>query len=186
MNRLHLALVLGLFLGPTSCGPSVRLYSDTEETGTFETYHTYTFQEFSEGNKKTISAQELEALRTNIARELEKRGFDYAPEGGDVSVRVTVYHRNGYAPYPGYRMRPETQRAIAVDMYENRRKLHVWHAAAVGPVVYDAEKRTDQFPEVAARIFQRYPVPAMGPGTPVPLALPETAPEIPPETVPGD
>ena len=45
------ALTAGIL---SSCGPSVRIFSDVDDTGRFELYTTYNFLGFSEGNQKTI------------------------------------------------------------------------------------------------------------------------------------
>ena len=52
------------------------------------------------------------------------------------------------------------ERAIAVDMYDNRTQKHVWHCAAVGELEYDSAERAEKLPVVVAEIFQRYPVQA--------------------------
>jgi len=149
----------------SGCGSSMRIYSDLDPTGAFDTYTTYSFLDFTDGNKKTIPGMELERIRVAVARELEKRGLEYVEENGDVSVRVTVYHRqamDGYYWY--YRRYVYMERAIAVDMYDNRTQKHIWHCAAVDELEYDAESRAKNLPVVAARIFEKYPVqPATSP-----------------------
>jgi len=141
------------------CGTPVRIFTDTDNSGQFEQYSTYNFLDFTEGNKKTITQMELERIRVAIARELEKRGLDYAVKGADVSVQITVYHRearNHMYAYPGgYNY---MERAISVDMYDNQTRKHVWHCAAVGELVYDPERRAERLPELAAEMFQNYPV----------------------------
>ena len=156
-----MALSLILFTG---CGSSVRVFSDIADTGNFEQYDTYTFLAFTEGNQKTIPGMELERIRVAVARELEKRGLTYAENGSDVSVQVTVYHRearNYSYHYPGAYNYME--RAIAVDMYDNSNRKHIWHAAAVGELVNDPARRAERLPEVVARIFERYPLPGQAP-----------------------
>ena len=143
----------------------MRIYSDIDPTGAFETYSSYSFLDFTDGNKKTIPGMELERIRVAVARELEKRGLEYVEEDGDVSVRVTVYHRqamDGYYRY--YRRYVYMERAIAVDMYDNRTQKHIWHCAAVDELDYDAESRAEHLPMVASKIFEKYPVqPASAP-----------------------
>lgn len=149
----------------TGCGSSMRIYSDLDPAGNFEGYTTYTFLDFTEGNKKTIPGMELERIRVAVARELERRGLEYVEGNGDVSVQVTVYHRqavDGY--YWHYRRYVYMERAISVDMYDNATRSHIWHCSAVDELVYDPDERARSLPEVAARIFEKYPVqPAMAP-----------------------
>ena len=164
MNRIWIPLVTLTLILFTGCGSSVRVFSDIADTGNFEQYDTYSFLDFTEGNKKTIPGMELERIRVAIARELEKRGLKYTEQGADVSVQVTVYHREArdhFFHYPGgYNY---MERAITVDMYDNSNRKHVWHAAAVGELVYDPSRRAEKLPEVVARIFERYPVPGLAP-----------------------
>ena len=143
----------------SGCGSSMRIYADLDPTGAFDTYTSYNFTDFTEGNKKTIPGMELERIRVAVARELEQRGLEYVEENGDVSVQVTVYHRqatDGY--YWHYRRYVYMERAIAVDMYDNRTQKHIWHCAAVDELEYDPEARAQNLPMVAARIFEKYPV----------------------------
>ena len=142
----------------SACGTSVSLYSDIDDSATFDQYTSYNFMDFSEGNKKTITGMELERIRVAFAKEIETRGLSFAEEVGDVSVKITVYHRqaadvSGYSGIYNY-----LERAISVDMYDNLSMKHIWHCAAVGELEYDPEQRAAGLPELVARIFERYPV----------------------------
>ena len=124
----------------TSCGSTVGIYSDMDESAMFDQYTTYNFLDFREGNQ------------------LERRGLSYVEENADVAVKITVYHREavrGYA-YAGRYFHME--RAISIDMYDNQSKKHVWHCAAVGELEYDPEERAASLPELVAKIFARYPM----------------------------
>jgi hypothetical protein len=157
MKKLIIFSVLvGLLAG---CGTPVRIYTDLDPDAAFEVYQTYSFLDFTDGNKKTITGMELERIRVAFARELEKRGLRFVEEGGDVSVQITVYHRMGADPYyySPYR-RSYMERALAIDIYDNLTKKHVWHGAAVGELVQDAEARAENLPEVVDAIFEKYPV----------------------------
>lgn len=143
----------------SGCGPTINVFSDLNDEGRFEQYATYNFQEFSEGNKKTIAGMELERIRVAFAREFEQRGFKYEDRNSDVSVKITVFHREAtdrsYRYSGGYNY---MERAISVDMYDNVTRTHVWHCAAVGELVYDPAERADVLPDVVAKIFEKYPV----------------------------
>lgn len=144
----------------SACGPSVRLYSDVDDTATFDQYGTYNFLDFSEGNKKTITGMELERIRVAFAKEIESRGMRFSEKDGDVSVKITVYHRQSARGYGYGGIYHHLERAISVDMYDNLSKKHIWHCAAVGELEYDPEARAAGLSELAARIFERYPVSA--------------------------
>ena len=151
-----------LFLLPmaflVSCGPSVRLYSDRDHETSFEQYATYNFMDFSVGNKNTISGMELERIRVAFARELENRGLTFSEENPDVSVRITVYHREAARSAGYYGVYHHMERALSIDMYDNHSMKHVWHCAAVVELVPDPERRAEELPLLVARIFERYPV----------------------------
>jgi len=143
----------------SSCSPSVRIYSDLEDTAPFESYQTYTFLDFTDGNKKTITGMELERIRVAFAREIEQKGLSFSDNSPDLTVQITVYHREAldrgyyYAPTRSY-----MERAVSVDFFDTRTKKHVWHCAAVGELTYDPEERTYYLPELAKAIFEKYPV----------------------------
>jgi hypothetical protein len=143
----------------TGCAQSVRIYSDLENTASFESYQTYTFLDFTDGNKKTITGMELERIRVAFAREIEQKGLSFSEDRPDLTVQITVYHREAldrgyyYAPSRSY-----MERAIAVDFFDTRTKKHVWHCAAVGELTYDPTERSQNLPEVAKAIFEKYPM----------------------------
>lgn len=146
----------------SGCGSSVRIYSDIDDGGSFEQYASYDFLEFSEGNIKTISGMELERIRVAFARELEARGLKFIEKAGDVSVQITVYHREAsqasYGYYPS--MYNYMERALSIDVYDNQTRKHVWHCAAVGELEYDPQKRATGLPELVTKIFEKYPIQA--------------------------
>jgi len=141
-----------------SCGPSVRLYSDRDHDTSFDQYATYNFMDFSDGNKKTINSMELERIRVAFARELESRGLTFSEENPDVSVKITVYHREAVRGVGYYGMYHHMERALSIDMYDNHSMKHVWHCAAVGELERDPELRAEGLPLLVAYMFERYPV----------------------------
>lgn len=144
----------------SGCGASVRIYSDKDESARFDQYATYSFLDFTEGNKETVSEIELNRIRTAFAREIEKRGLKFVEmeREGDVSVQVTVFHRQAMDnDYYSPRRYVYMERALAVDFYDNQTLTHVWHGAAVGELVYDPTERAGELPTVVAKIFERYP-----------------------------
>ncbi|MCK5134375.1 MAG: DUF4136 domain-containing protein [Bacteroidales bacterium] len=158
MKKIFILFLIGSLLILSGCGPSVRVFSDIDDSGRFEQYATYSFLDFTDGNKKTITGMELERIRVAFARELEQRGLKFVEENGDVSVQITVYHREArdhyYYPPGSY---SHMKRAIVVDLYDNQTRKHVWHCAAVGELVYDPSERAVRLSEVAAEIFEKYP-----------------------------
>jgi hypothetical protein len=160
MKRTLIPLTILLLAMLGACAPSVRIVSDRDETAAFDKFRTYTFMEFTEGNIKTIPGMELERLKVAFAREIEKRGLVYVGENADINVQIVVYHREAssgthyYRPYRYNYM----ERAIAIDFYDNATRMHIWHAAAVGELQSDPQKRSENFPKVAAALMEQYPV----------------------------
>ena len=114
--------------------------------------------DFSEGNKKTITGMELERIRVAFAKEIETRGMTYSEGSGAVSIKITVYHRQAANAYAYSGIYNYMERAISVDMYDNLSKKHIWHCAAVGELEYNPDQRAAGLSDLAARIFERYPV----------------------------
>lgn len=165
MNRMQIIFALLILGFLTGCTNSLRIYSDIEDTAPFQSYKTYTFLDFTDGNKKTITGMELERIRVAFAREIEQKGLSFSENHPDLTVQITVYHRkaldHGYYYYP---TRSYMERAIAVDFFDTRTNKHVWHCAAVGELTYDATERSQNLPAVAKEIFAKYPVqPAVAP-----------------------
>ena len=159
MQKISITLIITSLLVLSGCNASMRVFSDIDDSGRFDEYSTYSFMDFSDGNKNTITGMELERIRVAFARELEQRGLEYVEENGDISVKITVYHRQALDRYYGHRWRYNyMERALTVDIYDNSTMKHVWHCAAVGELDYDPERRAENLPLVVAEIFERYPV----------------------------
>jgi len=158
MARNVLVLLITSFMLLSACSPSVQLYTDIDETAKFDNFTSYNFLAFSEGNKTTITGMELERIKVAFAREFESRGLVFSEENSDVSVKITIYHRQATSSYGYSGLYNYLERALAVDMYDNQNRNHIWHCAAVGEIEYDPEKRAAGLSEVLAKIFENYPV----------------------------
>ncbi|MEA3461331.1 MAG: DUF4136 domain-containing protein [Bacteroidota bacterium] len=160
MKRKIISLLILSLIFLSACGPSVRIYSDIDDSAAFDQYATYNFMDFSEGNKQTITGMELERIRVAFARELEGRGLTFAEKNADVSIKIVVYHREAAKAYGYSGVYHHLERAISIDMFDNLSRAHVWHCAAVGELELDPEARAAELSELVARIFERYPVQA--------------------------
>lgn len=146
----------------SGCGASLKIYSDLDQSTSFNQFGTYSFLDYTEGNKETITGMELERIRVAFARELEQQGLTYSAESPDIAVQITVYHREAVDGYYGYARRYHfMERAISIDLYDNGTKKHVWHCASVDKLEKDPEERAAQLPNVVARMFEQYPVTAV-------------------------
>ena len=101
---------------------------------------------------------ELERIKVAFARELESRGLNFAARDGHLLVQITVYHREASMGIYHY---PEPirymEQAVAIDLFDNATRKHVWHCAAVGDLEYDPQKRASGLPELVAKIFEDIP-----------------------------
>lgn len=160
MKRAIVVLVPVLFL-IASCSAPFRVYHDLDPTASFDQYRTYSFLDFTEGNKKTITGMELERIRTAFARALEDKGLEFKPESGDIQVQITVYFREAREMTYGFYY-PDTynyiERALAVDIFEGPTKKHIWHGAAVGEVGRTPEQRAEELPLQVEKILATYPL----------------------------
>ena len=159
MKKLRIPiLILGIAI-LSGCGSSVRIFTDVDESGRFDQYGTYNFLDFSDGNKKSVTQMELERIRVAFTRELEKRGLEYVEDSSDISVKITIYHREAKDHYLYHRGSYNyMERAIAVDVYDNQTRKHVWHGAAVGELDNDSAERAEEIPVIASTLFEEYPV----------------------------
>lgn len=159
MKRVAFLLVPVIFL-LAGCGSTFRVYHDIDPSADFSQFKTYSFLDWTDGNKKTITGMERERIRAAFARELESRGLKYAGENADLQVKITVYFREARHPVYGWYYPSEyryIERALAIDMFENESRKHVWHSAAVGEVQQSPEKRAEELPKQVEGIFEDYP-----------------------------
>lgn len=160
MKQLALVIVsVALLL--TGCGNAFRVYHDLDMETDFSQYKTYSFLDWTDGNKKTITGMERERIRAVFARQLEDMGFDYMNEGGDMQVKITVYFREAKRFSYGFYY-PDSynyiERALAVDIFERGTKKHIWHSAAVGEIGRTPMERAEELPEQVAEMFEAFPV----------------------------
>lgn len=159
--KKYIIFILPVVLLLTGCGNTFRVYHDADPAADFDQYRTYAFLDWTEGNKKTITGIELERILAQFARELEKKGLSYQPEGADLQVKITVYFREASEPTRGYYYYPASyryiERALAVDIFESGTKKHIWHSAAVGAVGTTPEKRAEQLPGQVSEMLKTLP-----------------------------
>lgn len=162
--------VTGIFaiLFLSGCGSSVSVFHDLDPTATFDQYKTYSFLDWTDGNKRTLTEPEREQIRVAIAKEVESLGYTFQQQNADLKIQLTVYFRNarrhrhhyyryyGYPGYPGMNYN-SSERALAVDMFEGAAKKHVWHSAVVGYSGSSIEDKAEGLSLVASSLFEEYP-----------------------------
>ncbi len=169
MKRIFFPGVLIILLVLSSCAPALRVYQDQDKSVNFQTYKTFSFNDWTEGNKKTITGMELDRIRNAVEAELEAKGLQYQEQGGQLNVSVTVFHREATQsstyPYGMYYYYPPMygrtyhyiERAITVDLYDAATDHQVWHSAVVGALERNAERRAEDLPRAAAKLLKDYP-----------------------------
>lgn len=169
MKRVVFASALLLAMLMTGCAPALRVYHDLDSQTDFSAYKTFSFSDWTDGNKKTINQMELGRIRAAVQNEMESRGLKFVESGGDLKVAVTVYHREAvsgssypygyyyyYGPYSGGNYH-YIERAITVDLYDATSDKQIWHSAVVGEIERDPERRAADFPRAAELLFRDYP-----------------------------
>ncbi len=171
MKKILFALLPVLLLA-TGCGSTFRVYQDLDTSTDFGQYETYSFLDWTEGNKKTINGMERERIRAGFARELEKMGLTYDEENADLKVKITVYFREathpqynygGYGyyrpyPYPYYSQYHYIERALTVDIFDAVTQKQVWYSAAVGEVGRSPESRARHLPRQVTEMLEGLPL----------------------------
>lgn len=144
-----------------SCGNAFRVFHDQDPTVAFDQYSTYSFLDWTDGNLNVISGMELERIRTAVARELEKKGLEYQPDGADLKVKITVYFRekrdHSYSFYYP-RSYNYIEQALAMDLFDAESKKHIWHSAVVGEVGKTPEIRAEKLPVQVAEMLEEFPL----------------------------
>jgi len=153
----------------TGCGNTFRVYHDLDPQADFKQYETYSFLDWTDGNKKTITDLELERIRAGFARELERMGLTYDADHADMEVKITVFFRKAeqpmyqyygypyYPPYPYYNEYHYIERALTVDMYDSETQKQIWHSAAVGEVAKTPELRAKHLPKQVEKMLADFP-----------------------------
>jgi len=169
MKQILISGALLLILLLSGCAPSLRVYHETDPEVNFSAFKTFSFSDWTDGNKKTITQMELQRIRNAVKTEMEKHGMTYVESGADIRVAITVFHREAvdtdiypygfyYYPGPGYaRNYHYIERAISLDMYEIPSDRQFWHSVVVGRIIQDPAKRAEDFPRVAEKLFTDYP-----------------------------
>lgn len=152
--------MIPFFFFLTGCGNTFRVYNDIDTAANFNQYSTYSFLDWTDGNKKVITEMELERIRNTFAKELESKGLTYSADSSDVKVKITVYFRE--ARYPYYGWYPSTynyiERAFVLDIFESKTNKQIWHSVGVGEAGRTPEIRAEQLPRQAEKMFDAYPI----------------------------
>jgi hypothetical protein len=174
MKAIKLLPLLALFL-LSSCGSSVRVYSDFDKNVDFSRYRTYAFHkpgidraEISELDKKRI-------LRA-IDAELSKKGMSKS-ENPDLLVNIMTKERErvdvnqfnaGWGYGWGYGWNPylwggrtyvttSTEGTLYIDLIDAQKKELVWEGEGVGYLTEIRTKKESQINEYVAKILALYP-----------------------------
>ncbi|HKE93180.1 MAG TPA: DUF4136 domain-containing protein [Povalibacter sp.] len=178
-----LAVVL---LGCQSSGPAVRV--DGDPSANMASYKTFAFFDQVSTDKVGYGTIMSTRLKDATRRELEKRGYQYAPTGAQLLINFNVnlkdqadvqsqpglgmggyygYRAGMYGVWGGYPQDIETVHyqigTLTIDMVDAGKRQLVWQGTAQGRVSKELLQNPGaSVDQVVTDIFARYPVPAPG------------------------
>jgi len=177
--RLSLIALAALMLAACETGPQVR--SVSEPGANLSIYRTYSFAANPGTNRGGNITPLTTFFETAIAREMNARGFQQVPSGGDLLVnfnaRVTekadIQSTPGPGPYYGYGYYgyrggmyagPEVQTVrykvgtANIDVVDAKRKVVVWEGIAEQELTDDVMRNPQPAVDnVVAKMFMQFP-----------------------------
>jgi hypothetical protein len=174
MKAIKLLPVLLLFL-LSSCGSSVRVYSDYDKNVDFSKYKTYAFHKAGI-DKAEISEMDKKRILRAIDAELSKKGMSKS-ENPDLLVNIMTKERErvdvnqfnaGWGYGWGYGWNPylwggrtyvtsSTEGTLYIDLIDAQKKELIWEGEGVGYLTEIRTKKESQINEYVAKILALYP-----------------------------
>jgi hypothetical protein len=174
MKAIKLLPVLLLFL-LSSCGSSVRVYSDYDKNVDFSKYKTYAFHKAGI-DKAQISEMDKKRILHAIDAELSKKGMSKS-ENPDLLVNIMTKERErvdvnqfnaGWGYGWGYGWNPylwggrtyvtsSTEGTLYIDLIDAQKKELIWEGEGVGYLTEIRTKKESQINEYVAKILALYP-----------------------------
>lgn len=176
MKTFFLLFLLAFAAG---CTP-VRVESTTQSPGVnFSAYKTYNFMDVTARNEAAFqgSGAGIEELKSAVARELERRGYQRA-ETPDLWVNIgvvtqekvqtretTIYEAPRYIGQRRYRWQSEevpvgryAEGTATVDVVDAARNEQIWQGVAASTLSKDPAKLAARIDEGITEMFEKYPV----------------------------
>lgn len=168
-----------LLLACTACSP-VRVESTSQTPGVnFSAYKTYNFMDVTSRNEAAFQGPGtgIEELKSAVARELERRGYQRA-DSPDLLVNIgvvtqekvqtretTIYEAPRYIGQRRYRWQSEevpvgryAEGTATVDVVDATRNERIWQGVAASTLSKDPEKLASRINEGITEMFEKYPV----------------------------
>lgn len=176
MKAIKIIPVL-LFFIMSSCGSSIKVYSDFDKNTDFSPYKTYAFHQKSI-DKVQISELDKRRILQAIEFELGKKGMTKS-ETPDLliniftkekeEVDVNQYYNNWGYGWRGYRygypfywggyphVSTSVEGTLFIDLIDAKKNELVWQGEGVGYLTQDRSKKEAIINEFVAKILAQYP-----------------------------
>ena len=174
------------------CASTPTVTANYDPATDFRAYRTFGFYEKTGTDAAGYESLVTQTLKASARREMEARGYAYAPTAGELLVnfnaklahhtRVTqtapVYgygyygYRTGfYGGWPGYNTYVDkyTEGTLNIDVVDAARRQLVWEGVAIGRVTEaHRQNREVAIDKAVHEIFARFPVAPLAPPAPAP------------------
>ena len=160
----------------TSCGPTIRVYTDHDRDVNVLTYSSYTWLDTKEievrNNPLYYNELNDKRIKAAVNEELRKHGYNRSDSGARLVVhyhivvenRATVqvdrygYRYGSYWMTSGISSYPYQEGTLIIDLMEPGTNLLAWRGWAVAVVNdYTSEQQEALIRKAVEKIFRRYP-----------------------------
>jgi hypothetical protein len=182
-NRCLFICTLAILLLLAGCATTPNIFTNTDPSADFSTYHTYGFDPQLSTDRAGYGSLLSQYLKTAVTREMESRGYRTA-ENPDLVVNFFVntqekirtrttptaggyYGYRGYDTWGGYGMgyggsettvTQFTEGTLTVDMVDNAKRQLVWEANLVGRITKKVRENLEPtINQAVMEIFAQYP-----------------------------
>lgn len=184
LSRSIVLLATAFAIGLTACstGPAIR--TDADPGANLNSYKTFGFYERVSTDRNSYTTLVSTRLKEATRRELEKRGYQYAPNpqllvnfNVNVENRQDVrstpvagyygYRTGMYGVWGGYPQDIQTvhyqQGTLSIDLVDAAKKQLVWQGVAQGRIQKKAvENPGPAIDKAVTDIFAKFPIPVSG------------------------
>ena len=167
---LSLALAGAAMLARPTCAQQVQ--SDYDHSANFSQYHTYSW-----GQVHTTDPLFEDRIRQDVDRDLQSKGWQLDPSGGQVIVAAVGARENkqeyqtfytGFGPGWGWRgwggmCQTETTvdnvpvGSLVLDMYDGSSHHLLWRATSENTLSKDTEKNVDKVRKAVDKMLDKFP-----------------------------
>lgn len=165
-KRMIVAIFYGFLLSFLGMARGQSVNTDYDHGANFSNYHTYTWQEV-----KTTSSLWSDRIKNAVNQQLQAKGWQEVPSGGDVVLfamsevrnqtqEQTFYSGGGWYWGPGiattsvYNTRVGS---LVISMFDAKTKKLIWRGASSGDLSKNPDKNIGKLNKVVAKMFSKFP-----------------------------